>query len=85
MNNKPINIEYHVLKNNDFILNILVDNANEDLSFCLCEFENEMEYLGFKTKFTKTEGKEGFIFDKDVDRDALEREIRRFATHYDIA
>ena len=84
MSKKSIDIEYESVGENEFIVNIFVDNKNQNLSFGLCEFENEMEYLGFATKLVDIDGKSGFLFSKTINKEMLEREIKRFAAHYDI-
>lgn len=84
MGKKSIVIVYESVGKDEIIVNILVENKNENFSFGLCEFENEMEYLGYKTKLVDMEGKSGFLFDKNINKEMLEREIKRFASHYSI-
>lgn len=84
MSERSIVIEYSSISNGNFLFSIFVNNKNENISFGLCEFENEMEHFGVSTKFVERDGKTGFIFDKDVDRKMLEREIEHFASRYNI-
>ena len=84
MNCRNIIVKYNVMSNDELFVSMFIGNENVSLKFGLCEFVNEMEYLGVKTRFLNSGGECGFVFDSNIGKSFLEREIENFAQRYNI-
>lgn len=84
MNNSSIEIKYSLIGNGNVFVSIFVNGKDANFQFGLCEFANEMEFIGIKTKFEKIQSQSGFTFSETVDTVLLEREIKAFATRFKI-
>jgi hypothetical protein len=84
MNNSKINIIYEEFDKDNIIVFIEKNGKNICFTFGLYEFESEMTYWDMPTKLKKYNGKIGFIFDKNINRNDLEMEVSRFIKHNDL-
>ena len=84
MSKESILINFYEANSESLIVNIVINDKNENFSFGICEFENEMELLDFPTKLGCINEVSGFIFDRDIDKELLKKVIERFAIKYDF-
>lgn len=77
-------VNYIEIDENHFGVKIIIDNKNANTQFGLCEFLNEMEYLGIPSSTINRNNDLIFVFDNGTDLIILEREIKRFAKQYSI-
>lgn len=50
----------------------------------MMQFEDEMEYFGIDIQFKDINGREGYIFSKNVDRELVYSETKRFIEDHDL-
>lgn len=84
MNELNVDIKYKTIGQGKVHVSIFIDGEDVNLHFGLCEFDNEMAYIGIDAKCETIESQFGFTFLESVNRQLLEREIKAFITRYNI-
>ena len=77
-----ISIEKYNKENN--LIFIAKEGKNIWGIMSMMQFEDEMEYFGIDIKFKELNGRKGYVFSKDIDKELVCLETKRFIEEHNL-